>query len=780
MLIYNFEISNGNNLFPLDNFTNDLVEKLASNYSSLNTTNCTEYINKTSDIYKMIMYSGKRFNDLGNFDNCISNETLNFAFSVLRFIRNKAALKNDQTDSNITKKFLNLTKMLYGLCFPKECEYLIKNGNLSLFIDNTISIMGGISEITNISIYNSEINPPKNEATYNIFIILVLLLVILLIIKIISSFIVKLVFTNKNESQATKIYEEEEENEEEEQEDEDKNEAEKINKNKDESKLKQNLFTKTAPIENNNKNKNLNFRENSIIKNIFSSLDITQSLKYLATKKNKYYDSTNLELLFFFRAIALFFMVYAHNFFSMTKTPVPNLADEENYSSLTIIILKFSTFCTVLYIGLEGFEASFKLFSCIKKDIIIRQENQINIRITVILKFLLYMLPSIFVLIFCVFTMGVEIKDYSYFMNEYFNYNVNPMLQYFTDDVYNRTCINEPILFIRPFSLLYYHYTGMNGYGEYNRGIDNCYKYVDISYNIFFCYIILLFVVYFAIKIKKKYFEIVFVIIILSGAIIYVFIFLNINGDYTEFQNFSLDFLLGENYSYKYTHLFLCYYFYGAIAGIIYFYYIDALSRKPLSSFNDYLPFEYCFKIVKKLDSLKFVFQVCISLVCLAIIVLLNIWFYIKIKTDDSSILFDIQNEIYKIIDLYEKQIFLVCTLIIILILLFNTGSYKAFKTFYSNLAFVFVGRSSHFMFFIMDFIISMFYCLYNFVIYFDLMSTLIYTIGQFFLCLFISVILNILVEQPIKIVIKICFGSKDNNKESANNIEKTNFYKIN
>ena len=765
--IYNFEISNTDDISSLNNITKNLVTTFINKYC-INEAICTDITNSMehiNSIYKIITDSGKRYNDLGSISNCLSNATLDFNFSVLRIIKDKNTILNSL---NPAIKFLNMSRFLYGLCLPNYWMNLKDSSGKEIIyeiLNKTIN-ESDKSKIASIELYTSVPISSNKDTSYYIFIFLIILLILFLLVKIISWFLIVFVFTNKDKYRVSKIYEEE--NEEDEEEDE-KKQVEKIMKNNYELKLKQNVFTKTS-YKNIPKNEDSNFNENSKIKKILKKLDISRSLKYLTSKKNKYYDATNLELFYFFRTIAIFFMVYAHNFYNMTKNPVPNIANEDFYKSTSMIVLKFSTFCTVLYIGLEGFEASFKLFSYIKKDILIHKSNYINIRIATILKFLLYMVPSIIVLIFCVFTMGIEVKNYMY-VAEYLKITVNPILNYFADDVYKCKCIMPDFssIIFQPFSLLYTEYSGTHVFGN-NRGFLNCYKYVNIFYNIGICYILLLIFVYMSIRIKNKIFEIGFIsVIILCGAASYILMRISFYPDYNDFKYFSFDFLLGENYSYKYTHLFLCYYFYGAIAGIIYFYYIDVLSRKPLSSFNEYLPFEICFNIVKFIDSLSFKYQLISSIISFAIITILSTWFWIKIKFFGSPLSFDITNEIYKYLDLYEKQIFLICALIIILILLFHTGSYKGFKTFYSNSAFVFIGRSSHFMLCTMDFIISMFYCLYNIVIYFDFMSTLIYTIGQFSLCMFINVIFNILVEQPVKIWIKNCIGNKDYDPESAN-----------
>ncbi len=167
---------------------------------------------------------------------------------------------------------------------------------------------------------------------------------------------------------------------------------------------------------------------------------------------------------------------------------------------------------------------------------------------------------------FCYFCTGNQLKNY----DKVFNFiSVNPMLKYFSNNVYNRECGNNWKLLYHPWDLLYFHYGGVKyeqqlGYG-YERGFSNCYKYVNILYNVWFCFILLLIFVYLSTKIKKNIFDFTFILsIVFSGLISYIFVHFHYLNDYTEkLKKFSFDFLLGENYSYKYTHLFMLLFLWG-------------------------------------------------------------------------------------------------------------------------------------------------------------------------------------------------------------------------
>ena len=790
-----FSVSNSQNSKFITEFAKSLKTLMLEKYGQYQ-INETSKINETSDFQKcndslflnfsdsvnyeeqlkkltsIIMYSGKHFNDLGSSYDCNS---LNLSFYVIILIQE---IENQNlTDRNLVPvKFLNLTRFLYGLCFPKECFNLL---NATYFRNATNKLMN-LTDYTVFSSYDEKENKDKEKYfSYYIFIILFVFLLLFLIIKIIA-WIIVICLTHKNKYKLEQS--------------EDENEDENKNDNKDDNNNENNNENNNVKNNENNKNNNkisnenifrhrlideekktVNEEENSKIKNFFFNLNISLSFDYLISKKNKYYDSTNLEIFFFLRAISILFMSYAHNFYSMTKNPVPNMADDvEFYKSFSMVILKLSTFFTVFWIGLEGFEAAFKLFSYIKKHILLTHSYSTNISIKVFLKFFLYIIPSIIIFIFSFFTMGYGIE----YFDKLSYLNLSPMLYYFVKDVNNYKCTKDIKYLFIPFKLNYYNYKGLNTTddtddtgtsGVLNRGFSNCYKYVNILYNIFYCYVLLLIIVYLALKIRKVCFEIFFIFFFfLSGAISYLFVCFFYVNDYLEkFKEFSFDFLLGENYSYKHTHLFLCYYFYGAMSGIIYFYYLDTLTNHPLITFDDYAPFKICFRVGKFLDTIKFRTKIIISVLCLLIITFLISWFYIKVLFD-GNLLFNVDSVIYRVLDTYEKQFFLISSLILTLILLFHRDV-TWFKAFYSNAIFIFIGRSSHFMLCTMDFIISMFYCLYNIVLSMDFMSTLIFALGQFCLCFSINVILNILIEQPVKIIIKKFIGNNDdivNDKE--------------
>ena len=436
--------------------------------------------------------SGKHFNDLGNEFNCKDISTkynLNLSFFVIRLIQE---IGNQTLNDSNSTKFLNMTRFLYGLCFPKECFDLLNN---TIFRNVTKSLMS----LTDYTLYNSYIDnkaiEEENSNTYNFFSVVLAILLIFLFIKIIAWILV--VITQKDKYKISDLIVEENEsdsntennngksngnNNENNSENNESNNENKANENS--KKTTETIFRYRLIYQDKSNEKE---KEDSKIMKIISSLDISLSFNYLYNKKNKYYDSTNLELFFFLRAVSILFMAYAHNFYSMTKNPVPNIADDEKfYKSFSIVILKLSTFFTVLWIGLEGFEAAFKLYSYIKKYILLSSTKSTNISIKVFLKFFLYTIPSIIVLFFCFFIMGYGIEYFDKIFYKLGNKSLNPMLYYFIDDVNDYKCNKEINYLFKPFTLNYYNYFGYKKSGFHNRGFANCNKYVNILYNVFF------------------------------------------------------------------------------------------------------------------------------------------------------------------------------------------------------------------------------------------------------------------------------------------------------
>lgn len=214
---------------------------------------------------------------------------------------------------------------------------------------------------------------------------------------------------------------------------------------------------------------------------------------------------------------------------------------------------------------------------------------------------------------------------------------------------------------------------------------------------------------------------------------------------------FNVNYLFGENFTLKYTHLFINLYLIGVFVGIIYFYYIDVISSKPLDSQINYSPFGFCLSLVKILDSLSNAARNIIVILCCIIILIFSSIFYFTMLIK-GDLLFELG--FYKYIDMYEKIIFLLAFMMIILVLLFTKGS-TAFKSLTQKGIFTLVDRISFGMFCSMDNAIYLFYTSYPIVLILDFSNLMMTAIGLIFIIAGFNLMYNILLEQPFRIIVK-------------------------
>ena len=139
-----------------------------------------------------------------------------------------------------------------------------------------------------------------------------------------------------------------------------------------------------------------------------------------------------------------------------------------------------------------------------------------------------------------------------------------------TDDIFNKTrlqymrkkliycysCVNE-IKELIPFHMQY----------SFDETNSECFQFMIIMINLFYCYLLFILLMYFGFKLKNKIYDlIIFIILIIN------FIFPNdfiCNYQSINNQTLNIKLLFGESCSTKITHLFLKYYFFGFFYRII-------------------------------------------------------------------------------------------------------------------------------------------------------------------------------------------------------------------
>lgn len=685
-------------------------------------TQCNDAINymldnpsENENLTKMMKYSGKNISDLGMYYQCVK-EQLNYSLLVL--VKEIPAINNtvsSPTDDMTVSIFLNQSDFLFGLCVIDNCTSLIINS--SNFID-------AVQKFTdsNVTVYFYKKEEKELKDCINFGVIFLLILLFLLCIKIIVWIYIECKTQENKQKYRSQL----------------DVPTPSLDDSSSISYIDNAIKEKDLPLFpadfNNSVRPPISFKE-SCCNKIVEIFNLRNSMALLVDKKNKYYDDTNIEIISFFRFIVVLCMIYNHNYYSLIKIPIKNGQSLSYYTSIKMVFYKVSTFGVAGWIGLDGFVFSYKLFSYLKKNIETTKGENKNASFKLFVKFYLNSLVKVFSMIIIFLVLSYNVNDFNG------PTGVPPMYFYFSNYLNKRVCTDGPQSIYKLFHL-YADITDKN-----SRGFTICFKYVSIGVNTHLCFIFLLFIFYISFKLKSRIFDwLILIVFILNSLLIYCTVF----HFYSDKDYFNVNYLFGENFTLKYPHLFINLYLIGVFVGIIYFYYIDIISSKPLDSQMNYSPFGFCLSLVKLLDSLSNAARNIIIILCCIIIITLSFIFYIiEYK---KRLLFYLGS--YKFIDMYEKIIFLLAFMIIILILLFTKGT-TTFKSLTQKGIFTLVDRISFGMLCSMDNAIYLFYTYYSIVLILDFNNLMMTSIGLIFIIAAFNLVYNVLLEQPFRIIVK-------------------------
>jgi hypothetical protein len=278
-------------------------------------------------------------------------------------------------------------------------------------------------------------------------------------------------------------------------------------------------------------------------------------------------------------------------------------------------------------------------------------------------------------------------------------------------------------------------------------------------------------ITYISYKIRHRLFD--FFILIIN-IILYILPAFNLTK--YEFNNkgvekYTLPYVLGQNFSEKYTHYCINFYYFGFIIGVMMFYYNENMfskfniahtninnSRQNSSTdenakYNlmNMLPFSFCNDIIKVLYKLKFWIKRMILWICLAFIIFLS---FISISfTIEKDKIVELNNfNIF--IFLYEKN--LCCIFFFILLLMFvvypqNTGLIK-----FSQLNFFILFDRINFSFLCtINYIISAGFCVFYVDYKLTYINLFLISLGFFSLIIVFNILFVTMFELPFRMLVK-------------------------
>ena len=720
---------------------NDSISNLGEEEKS-NLDVCQEALNSLS--YKQLLdlfeNSGKGPSDIGKYAECIaSNNSYYLINNHYKILDNSSNVIH-----YLQKNFSN-----YGLCAPIECnntvfDYFTSKSYLSSFglINSTIYASYPNDVNTNsentakksfFSFYQSFTENLSNNNLSSeeiIAIILYIALGLLLLIKIVVPIVMGTCCLKHSYLKYTKN------NNYNPGEDKEENDDEELN-NEDDDDDDKNLFKNNLIDEGIPKDKLIR----SIIfkKHLQSFFSFNLNFSLLIKNKNFLYNDNYLQPISLLKSMTLLFIFYNESFNTLIKLPIKNNEDEKFFLRKSMIFVKYTTLCMNIYVMLEGFLYSYKLLYYIK--------THYNPRKLALTFFLFYTktIPKMLTCIisFFIFNVGIQL------ITEKKLFNFSPFVQYFESN-YNKRCLASLSYIFLPFKLHYCKNTM-----HPTRYFDICFKYIYININIQICITFLTIIIYFMFKFKNNLFDIVILIIFGVNT---VFSPLTCRHLRTN-AKMNITIFAGEVCTLKYPHLFINGFFFGAMGGVIYFYFIDILSESPLQRLfykEKYTPFYYCLYLMKTLDTFGGNIKTIFILACISMQIFISSIFVIY-EESMSSLIFNVARNDWGIIENYEKKLFLFFFMVMTLMFLFLNKT--ANSSFYKWVICKLISRTSFGIFCSMEVVISFIYSTYQLRIFLNFHNTFYMCISLFVICLAISSLFTILTEQSFKIICKNTFG---------------------
>jgi hypothetical protein len=234
--------------------------------------------------------------------------------------------------------------------------------------------------------------------------------------------------------------------------------------------------------------------------------------------------------------------------------------------------------------------------------------------------------------------------------------------------------------------------------------------------------------------------------------------------EFPEQQRYTLKYVLGQNYTEKYTHYFINFFYFGFMIGVMKFYYDEDKfrnrSKDKIAPFH--LPFELCNNIIVYVNKLKFLYKRIILILSCVFLIIISFISYLGIM---DSINYDKYGKYTYIIDnnqktllyyffLFEKNlngIFFFIILTIYIVYPKNKNIIKLAET----QGFIILERISF-----------SFYCCFVYVIYAQFSIFIIYfqlsylniflnTLGMFLIICSVSILNTTVFELPLRQLIK-------------------------
>ena len=770
---------------------------------------------KLLDIY--IKGSGKSLNDFGNEYICDYKVRRNVSYLTLHFFLGTNNYTSDK------EEFFGQDYFYIGLCLPRKCmnatQYLIQN----LKVLNICHEVG----LSNFKLYTNEEVINLSDRLSNFYSVFILIYILLIGLKFLVG-IWRVIFLNKgyegylqseleekeiqriNTMMSTSSFNTINEVKNISDNTQDEKTPERANRTRSSEKIaidysssynsdiNESIISEDENLYNPFEDKVKNF---PLLMKILKWLDLFDNIKVLSTNSNKYYNSKNIKGLYIIRFFLMLMFIIHQMMYTQIYLPTKNFYNVEFYSHNAFILVKFCINASIFWITLDAVFFGYKLMSYLKKEI--KLSRNFEISYLTFLKFLLLILPKFFLFLFAFILLHLYSNRLTFELCKINNVFSNYL--YYNDTIqqmsYSLRNNNNPSDFFKhfiPFRLNYIDFienitivrndkpkpnedfiTDVSRYEIPSPFLTNTDLFVNICFNEFYLIILILIITYISYKIKNQIFDYAVLII---NAILYILPAITSLNPYKgniEDKHYTLIYVLGQNYSEKYTHYFINFFYFGFLLGVMKFYleHNRYNMKKKKNIFTQiYLPFQFCQKLITFVKGINICIKRTILLCCLFFLLLISSSFNLaegnKFSYDKDMDFVNLKG-IVKFLFFYEKNLSGIFFFLFLLIYICIPKHSKLMQIAEST-TFIIMERISFSFLISFSYLIYAQFCVFIISIQMSYSNLFFNAVGMFFIAFIFSLLNTALLELPIRQLIKH-YMNRNIEKKYLDYLEKSN-----
>ena len=516
---------------------------------------------------------------------------------------------------------------------------------------------------------------------------------------------------------------------------------------------------------------------------IMKTFDFYDNVNTLSVLSNKYYNSYQIKRLYIIRCLLMIMIIIYQIVYSQMELPYRYYIKNSFYNSYRFILVKLCVNASTFWITLDAVIIGYKIMSFMKKEIKLSKNRKLPI--CSLFRFLLLIIPKFFVFFLAFLFLHIFASQLTFELCK--GNKVYSSYIFYNDRIQNRTYSIQQTEnnfwkiyknFI-PFRLNYIDFfKEVKNIKEISKDKDNIYDFtfepsgfelpspfltntdlfVNVYFNEFYLLIIMLIITYLSYKLRNKIFD---YIILGLNIFLYLIPMLNLNKYNEEVESYTLRYVLGQNYSEKYTHYFINFFYFGYLIGVMKFYYDENISNKNKKNNthtqNINMPFEFCKKIIISLNKLKPLFKRIILLLSLVFIILISSSFFFKQllggKTNNNELKYEMTRNTHFLF-LYEKNLCAIFFFVFLIMFIIYPKDSAIIQLAERN-GFIILERISFCFFCSFTYLIYAQFCV--FIIYFQTsyLNLFLNTLGMFSIVFTFSLVNTTLFELPLRQLIK-------------------------